>query len=58
MYYVYTHNRFNQVLIFETYEAAEKWLKCATRLSDAEIEKEIKTPRTAYNGAGHCFISE
>ena len=58
MYYIYTHNRFNQILIFETYEAAKKWLKCSTSLTDAEIEKEIKSPRPAYNGASYSIIFE
>lgn len=51
-YYIFTGNRFNQVLIFDTYEQAYNWCKSATRWSDAEIKNEIKTPKQ-----GHDFCS-
>ena len=58
MFYVYTQNKFNQILIFNTYEDARQWLKSATRLTDEEIAQAIKTPRPAYNGANYCSIFE
>ena len=54
-YYIFTGNRFNQVLIFDTYEQAYNWCKSATHWSDAEIKNEIKTPRQQH---GFCSISE
>lgn len=56
MFYVYTQNRFNQILIFNTYEDARQWLKTCTRFTDAEIAQAIKTPRPAYDGATFCEI--
>lgn len=58
MFYVYTQNRFNQILIFNTYEDARQWLKTCTRFTDAEIARAIKTPRRAYNGANYYQIFE
>ena len=43
MYYIYTKNRFNQVLIFESYEDAINRCRLATRWTDAEIKENIKT---------------
>ncbi len=53
---VYTGNRFNEVLLFDSYEKAKKWLKQSTRLSDLEIAKAIKTPR--WNGADYLSLFE
>ena len=53
---VFTGNRFNEVLLFDTYEKAEKWLKKSTRLSDLEIAKAIKTPR--YSGTDFLSLFE
>lgn len=58
MFYVYTQNRFNQILIFNTYEDARQWLKNCTRFTDAEIAQAIKKPRLPYNGANYCQIFE
>lgn len=41
-YYIYTQNRFNQILIFENYNDAVNWCKSATRWSDEEIKENIK----------------
>ena len=43
-YYIYTQNRFNQVLIFETYDDAVRWCQSATRWTEKEIKNNIKTP--------------
>lgn len=43
-YYIYTENRFNQILIFDSYEDAFDWCKSATRWTDEEIRKNIKRP--------------
>ena len=43
-YYIYTENRFNQILIFDSYEDAFSWCKSATRWTDEEIRKNIKRP--------------
>ena len=48
VYVVYTGNRFNEVLLFETYDGAFNWLKKATRLTDEQIKKEIKKPRPQH----------
>lgn len=48
MFFVYTGNRFNQIRIFPTWDAAAEWLRSATRLTEQEIARRIKTPR--YNG--------
>lgn len=43
-YYIYTHNKLNQIIIFETYDDAVRWCKVATRWTDKEIKRNIKTP--------------
>lgn len=53
---VYTGNRFNQVLLFDSYEKAEKWLKESMRYTDSEIAKAIKIPR--WNGQDFISIFE
>lgn len=58
MFYVYTQNRFNQILIFNTYEEARDWLKRCTRFTDPEIKKAIKTPNMAHVGANYYQIFE
>lgn len=42
-YYIYTNNRFDQILIFNNYNDAFNWCKSATRWSDEEIKENIKT---------------
>ncbi len=49
MYYVYTGNRFNQILRFDTYENAFTWCKAATRWTDDQIKKAIKEPKKQGN---------
>lgn len=56
IYAVYTGNRFNQVLLFDTYEKAKKWLKKCTRMNDLEIAKVIKVPR--WNGMDYISLFE
>lgn len=56
MYVVYTGNRFNQVLIFSTYDEAAAWLRSATRYTETEIARAIKTPR--WNGENHLSVFE
>lgn len=55
MYYIYTKNRFNQVLIFESYEDAINWCRLATRWTDEEIKENIKEP---MQGVGFVSIAE
>ena len=52
---VYTGNRFNQVLLFPTYDSAANWLRSATRHTEAEIPRLIKT--THFDGM-HTSIME
>ena len=52
---VYTGNRFNQVLLFPTYYSAANWLRSATRHTEAEIPRLIKT--THFDGM-HTSIME
>ncbi len=53
---VYTGNKHNQVLLFDSYEKAEKWLKKCTRMNDLEIAKAIKVPR--WNGMDYISLFE
>lgn len=55
MFIVYTGNRFNQILIFDTYDKAAEWLRASTRYSELEIAKAIKTPRDNGNGRLEVF---
>lgn len=50
MFIVYTGNRFNQILIFESYKGAADWLRKATRLTEAQIAQAIKTPLPTAEG--------
>lgn len=50
MFIVYTGNRFNQILIFDSYDKAAEWLRKSTKYSELEIAKAIKTPRDYGNG--------
>lgn len=49
LYYIETYNYFNQILIFETREEAEKWCEYATRWSSQKINTEIKETHMIYN---------
>ena len=42
-YYILTENRYNQILLFDSFEDAFNWCKSATRWTDAEIKANIKT---------------
>ena len=53
---VYTGNRFNQILIFDSYDKAAAWLRASTRYSELEIAKAIKTPRDY--GGGYLMVSD
>lgn len=55
LYVIYTHNRFNQILIFTSYKKAYNWLKTATRLNDEQIKKEIIKTREAWQGFAEAF---
>lgn len=50
MFIVYTGNRFNQILIFDSYDKAADWLRKSTRYSELEIAKAIKIPHGMGNG--------
>jgi hypothetical protein len=41
LYYVNTGNRFNQVLVFESFNKAFSWCKSATTWNEEEIKKNI-----------------
>ena len=59
VYVVYTGNRFNEVLLFATYDDAFDWCKKATRWTDEEIEKAIKKPRPLHQiHDGMWFVVE
>jgi len=44
IYCVYTNNRFDQVLLFESFQDAYSWCKAATRWSEKEIYGNIRKP--------------
>lgn len=48
-HYVFTRNRFNQVLIFESYEKAFDWLSSSTNWSVKKIKDNIKQARKSEN---------
>ena len=50
MYCIFTHNRFNQILIFTERKDAVKWCHNATRWTDEEINAAVKEVRD--DGAG------
>ena len=49
MFIVYTGNRFNQILIFDSYDKAAVWLRASTRYSELEIARAIKIPHDYGN---------
>lgn len=53
MFIVYTGNRFNQILIFDSFNKAAEWLRKSTNYSELEIAKAIKTPRDS----GNCYLT-
>lgn len=55
MYYINTHNKFYQVLIFITKEAARQWAKAATRWTDEQIEENIKEAASDARGYFSIF---
>ena len=42
--FIFTHSRFNEVLMFKNQEDARNWCKHATRWTDEEIKKNIVFP--------------
>ena len=44
LYIVYTGNRHNQILFFETYKDAYNWLKSSTIWNDKKIRENILQP--------------
>lgn len=48
MCYIFTGNKFNQILIFESVDDAKKWAKSATSWNDEEIQNNIKIPKTLF----------
>ena len=42
--FIFTHNKFNQVLIFKNQFEAKEWAKKTTRWTDKEILENIKFP--------------
>ncbi len=51
---VFTGNRFNQVLLFDTWNEAAEWLRHSTRYTEEDIAKAIKTPH--WNGDNHLTL--
>lgn len=41
IYAIYTRNRFNQILLFDSWEKAAAWCRSATRWTEQEIERNI-----------------
>lgn len=56
MFALYTHNRFNQVMLFKTYEEARHWCLTATRWTEQEIKTNIKSVTKSSSGSGHYNI--
>lgn len=50
MFVVYTGNRFNQIMIFDSYNGAAEWLRRATRFTEAQVAQAIKTPSPTADG--------
>lgn len=42
LFVVFTGNRFNQIMIFASYQDAHEWLRRATRLTEEQIANEIR----------------
>lgn len=49
LYYIETKNDYNQILIFESKQAATYWALTATRWSFDKIKQEIKTVEKVGN---------
>lgn len=56
MFALYTHNRFNQVMLFKTYEEVHHWCLTATRWTEKEIKNNIKSVIKSSSGSGHYNI--
>ena len=56
MYYIYTGNKHNQILIFESFLDAYNWCAKATVWTHDEIVKNIKAPRKSYEGCPYSYI--
>jgi len=55
LYCIFTGNDYGQILIFESYEAAETWSKSATRWTPEEIQKNIKIANSDNRGFYTAF---
>lgn len=55
LYYVNTKNRFNQVLIFESFDEAFNWCKSATTWSLEKIKENIIITEKTDNGYFNVF---
>lgn len=55
-YAIYTGNRFNQVLLFDSFEAAAVWCRSATRWTETEIKENIK--KAVQLGTPYSTIAE
>lgn len=56
MFAIYTHNRFNQIMLFQTYDEAYHWCKKATRWTENEIKYSIKKVIKSSSGTSHYNI--
>ena len=56
IYAIYTGNRFNQVLLFDSFEAAAAWCRSATRWTETEIKEKIK--KAVQLGTPYSTIAE
>lgn len=56
MFVVFTGNRFNQILIFQSWEEAAEWLRSSTHYTEAEIARAIKTP--SWDGRNFLSVFE
>lgn len=56
MFCIFTGNRFNQVLIFPSWEAAANWARSATTWTEKQIAARICVPH--WNGGEYLSVSE
>lgn len=50
LFIIKTENRFNEILIFDSKEAAQDWAGKATSWTPEQIEKNIKTIEKDWRG--------
>lgn len=58
LFCIFTGNRFNQVLIFPSWDAAAKWARSATTWTEKQIEKNIRIASPIWTGCGFLSASE